>query len=123
MKTRHVADKAREEIAGEAVEGFPGARGIVEGPDRVIMHHDGFPKLKTGDILVCPFTSPACTPLFPKIIGAGDSGGMLTHAPITVRESSIPAGVGTWVATGSIRDSDVTRVDGNEDIMQIIPRA
>jgi pyruvate,water dikinase len=128
--TGFVLEKAKKEIAGETIDmgltikGFPGAPGVVEGPARVVLHHDGLPKLKMGDILVCPFTSPAWTPLFPKIKGVvTDSGGMLTHAAITAREYGIPAVVGTWVATGSIKDGDIIRIDGNQGVVQIISRA
>ncbi len=128
--TSFVLDKARKEVAGETLEvgptinGFPGAPGVVEGPARVALHHDELPKLKSGDILVCRFTSPAWTPLFPKIKGVvTDSGGMLTHAAITAREYGIPAVVGTWVATESIKDGDIIRIDGDEGVVQIISRA
>ena len=128
--TDFVLEKAREEAGDteanviEAFEGFPGAPGVVEGPARIIMHHDGFPTLKSGDILVCPYTSPAWTPIFPKIKGVvTDSGGMLTHAAITAREYGIPAVVGTWVATTSIKDGDVIRINGTEGRVEIISRA
>lgn len=125
-----VLEKAREDTGDadaeviEAFEGFPGAPGLVEGPARIIMHHDGFPRLKSGDILVCPYTSPAWTPIFPKIKGVvTDSGGMLTHAAITAREYGIPAVVGTWTATSSVKDGDVIRIDGTEGRVEIISRA
>jgi pyruvate,water dikinase len=125
--TGFVLDKARKEMAGETVEigkkldGFPGAPGIVEGTARVITDHDEFPKLKPGDILVCPYTSPAWTPIFPKITGVvTDSGGMLTHAAITAREYGIPAVVGTWVATTTIKDGDIIRVDGSAGVVEIL---
>lgn len=125
--TGFVLDKARREMAGETVEvgktikGFPGAPGVIEGPARVITTHDEFPKLKTDDILVCPYTSPAWTPIFPKIKGVvTDSGGMLTHAAITAREYGIPAVVGTWVATTSIKDGDNIRVNGTEGVVEIM---
>lgn len=124
--TSFVLDKARKELAGETVEvgkrieGFPGAPGEIEGPARVITGHEDFPKLKTGDILVCPYTSPAWTPIFPKIKGVvTDSGGMLTHAAITAREYGIPAVVGTWVATTTIKDGDIIRIDGTNGVVEI----
>jgi len=128
--TDFVLEKARKETGKteaeviESFEGFPGAPGVVEGPARIIMHHDGFPRLKSGDILVCPYTSPAWTPIFPKIKGVvTDSGGMLTHAAITAREYGIPAVVGTWAATSSIKDGDVIRINGTEGRVEILSRA
>jgi pyruvate,water dikinase len=127
--TDFVLDKARSEMAGKVMEvqkiikGFPGAPGVIEGPARVIVSHEDFPTLKTGDILVCPYTSPAWTPIFPKIKGVvTDSGGMLTHAAITAREYGIPAVVGTWVATATIKNGDIIRINGNEGTVEILSK-
>ena len=53
----------------ERLEGFPGSPGIVEGPAKVIMDYKDFQKVKAGEILVCPYTGTAWTPLFVKIGG------------------------------------------------------
>jgi pyruvate,water dikinase len=108
----------------ERLEGFAGAAGVVEGPARVILSFEEFPTLQSGDILVCPATSTAWTPLFLKIAGVvTDTGGMLTHAAIAAREYGIPAVVGTWNATNSIRDGDIIRVDGSAGVVQVLVRA
>ena len=108
----------------ERLEGFPGAAGIVEGPARVIMSFEEFPSLQAGEILVSPATSTAWTPLFLKIAGVvTDTGGMLTHAAIAAREYGIPAVVGTWNATNSIRNGDIIRVNGNAGVVQVLKRA
>jgi pyruvate,water dikinase len=108
----------------ERLTGFAGAAGVVEGPARVIMSFEEFPTLQSGEILVCPATSTAWTPLFLKIAGVvTDTGGMLTHAAIAAREYGIPAVVGTWNATNSIRDGDRIRVDGTAGVVEILARA
>ncbi|MBW2066343.1 MAG: hypothetical protein JRJ03_15645 [Deltaproteobacteria bacterium] len=113
-----------ERIVAERLEGFPGAPGVVEGPARVVMDYQDFQKVKAGEILVCPYTGTAWTPLFVKIAGVvTDTGGMLTHAAIAAREYNIPAVVGTWNATNSIRDGDTIRIDGNTGIVDVIKRA
>ena len=115
--------KGEKEIL-ERLEGFAGAAGIVEGPARVILSFEEFPTLNGGDILVCPATSTAWTPLFLKIAGVvTDTGGMLTHAAIAAREYGIPAVVGTWNATNSIRDGDIVRVDGSAGVVEVLTRA
>jgi len=115
--------KGEKEIV-ERLTGFPGAAGVVEGPARVILSYEEFPALQSGEILVCPATSTAWTPLFLKIGGVvTDTGGMLTHAAIAAREYGIPAVVGTWNATNSIRDGDVIRVDGSAGVVQVLARA
>jgi pyruvate, water dikinase len=113
-----------EKQAVDRLVGFPGAAGVVEGPARLVLSFEEFPSLQTGEILVCPATSTAWTPLFLKIAGVvTDTGGMLTHAAIAAREYGIPAVVGTWNATNSIRDGDIIRVDGNVGVVEVLERA
>ena len=47
---------------------------------------------------------------------------MLTHAAIAAREYGIPAVVGTWNATNSIRNGDIIRVDGNKGVVEVVRR-
>ncbi len=115
--------KGEKEIA-ERLEGFPGSPGTVEGPARVVLSFESFPSLQSGEILICPYTSTAWTPLFLKIAGVvTDTGGMLTHAAIAAREYGIPAVVGTWKATNSIRNGDIVKVDGTAGVVEIIRRS
>jgi phosphohistidine swiveling domain-containing protein len=39
------------------------------------------------------------------------------------REYGIPAVVGTWNATNSIRDGDIVRIDGSAGVVEILQRA
>jgi pyruvate,water dikinase len=106
------------------LEGFAASPGVVEGPAKVVMHFEDFPNVQSGDILVCPYTGTAWTPLFLKIAGVvTDTGGMLTHAAIAAREYGIPAVVGTWNATTSVRNGDIVRVDGATGAVEILNRA
>ena len=115
--------KVEELEIKERFEGYPAAPGIAQGPARVITSFEGFPELQPGEILVCPYTATAWTPLFPKIKAVvTDTGGMLTHAAIAAREYRIPAVVGTWRATNSVRDGDIIRVDGDRGIVEIIKK-
>lgn len=113
-----------EKVVEERLSGFPGSPGTVEGKARVIRNFEEFPALQAGEILVCPYTSTAWTPLFLKIAGVvTDTGGMLTHAAIAAREYGIPAVVGTWNATNSIRNGDFVRLNGDEGVVEILRRA
>ena len=114
--------KGEKEIQ-ERLEGFPGAPGVIEGPARVVLDYKDFQKVHAGEILVCPYTGTAWTPLFVKIAGVvTDTGGMLTHAAIAAREYNIPAVVGTWNATNSINDGDIIRIDGNVGVVEVLKR-
>ena len=70
-------------------------------------------QLKPGEILVCPATDPAWTPLF---LAAGglvmEVGGMMTHGSVVAREYGIPAVVGVAQATTRLKTGQRIRVDG-----------
>ena len=118
------AGKVEELEVMDKFEGYPGAPGVAEGIARVVTNFEGFAKIQRGEILVCPYTATAWTPLFPKIKAVvTDTGGMLTHAAITAREYRLPAVVGTWRATRSIKDGDFIRVDGTAGTVEILKRA
>ena len=118
------AGKVEELKVMDIFEGYPGSPGIVEGVARVITSFEEFSKLQSGEILVCPYTATAWTPFFPRIKAVvTDTGGMLTHAAITAREYGIPAVVGTWRATRSIKDGDYIKVDGNAGVVEVLKKA
>jgi len=118
------AGKVEELEVMDRFGGYSGAPGLVEGVARVIVNFEDFPKLQKGDILVCPYTATAWTPLFAKIKAiVTDTGGMLTHAAITAREYRIPAVVGTWRATRTIKTGDTIMVDGNNGIVEVLKKA
>jgi pyruvate,water dikinase len=71
-----------------------------------------FDKLRSGDVLVIPFSDVGWTPLFARA-GAviSESGGMLSHSSIVAREYNIPAIVSVPQACQLLDDSIVS-VDG-----------
>lgn len=75
----------------------------------------------SGDVLVCPATTPEWTPYF-GIIGAlvGGGGGLLTHAAVVAREFGLPAVVGARDAVTAIPDGARVRVDGSTGIVTIL---
>ena len=99
---------------GALLVGTPGSPGLVEGIARVIKDSSEFDKLRSGEVLVAPYTNPAWTPLF-EIASAVvvDTGGMMSHAAIVAREYGIPAIMGTVDGTKKIKDGDKIQVNGN----------
>jgi pyruvate,water dikinase len=101
--------------AGEAgvLIGSPVSPGVVEGLVRVVLDPQQA-NLSPGEILVCPGTDPAWTPLF---LAAGglvmEVGGMITHGAIVAREYGIPAVVGVDQATTRLQTGQRIRVDGS----------
>lgn len=112
-----------KETAGDITEfkGIATSRGKIGGIARVIYTSTDMHKLRKGEILVTPMTSPD------YIVGlrkAGaiitDHGGMTCHAAIVSRELKIPCIVGTRVATRVLKDGDVVEVDADKGLVKVI---
>ena len=103
------------------IQGDGVSSGVYEGPARVVMDEGGLDTIEAGDVLVCPITSPVWSFVFPYL-GAlvCDAGGVMSHPAIIAREFGLPAVVGTGVATASIKDGDVVRVDGAAGTVTIV---
>ncbi len=104
-----------------AIIGTPAASGTYTGTVRVVKDETEFSKIRAGDVLVCPITSPVWSVLFPSI-GAlvTDTGGILSHPAIIAREYGIPAVVATGNATELLSDGQVVQVDGSAGTVQAV---
>jgi phosphoenolpyruvate synthase/pyruvate phosphate dikinase len=102
--------------------GIAASPGRHTGPVRVVMDEFDFRKLRPGDVLVCPVTSPVWSVLFPSV-GAlvTDTGGLLSHPAIIAREYGVPAVVATGNATALLRDDQVVTVDGTTGRIEVQP--
>jgi pyruvate,water dikinase len=103
-----------------AITGSPVSPGVAEGIVRVVFDPRSA-RLTPGDILVCPGTDPAWTPLF---LSAGalvmEVGGMMTHGSVVAREYGIPAVVGVHAATTRLRTGQRVRVDGSKGLIEVL---
>jgi pyruvate,water dikinase len=102
----------------DGFRGSPVSPGIVEGQVRVVLDPH-VANLLPGEILVCPATDPAWTPLF---LAAGglimETGGLMTHGAIVAREYGIPAVVGVNEATLRLKTGDQIRLDGTTGLIE-----
>jgi rifampicin phosphotransferase len=110
-------------VPDDAITGFPGAAGVVEGTARVLRAPEDGAQLGDGEILVTTVTNIGWTPIFPRA-GAvvTDVGAPLSHAAIVARELGIPAVVGCGDATVRLRSGDRVRVDGGAGTIEILDR-
>jgi pyruvate,water dikinase len=100
--------------SGALVTGAGASGGRATGPVRVIREAADFGRLRGGDVLVCPYTNPAWTPLFQRAAAVVvDTGGSGSHAAIVAREYGIPAVMGTATGTSVLADGQVVTVDGD----------
>ncbi len=103
-----------------AIIGDPVSPGEVEGTARVIFDPQSS-QLAPGEILVCPGTDPAWTPLFLTASGlVMEVGGMMTHGSVVAREYGIPAVVGVHQATERIKTGQRLRVNGSTGEITLI---
>ncbi|MEZ4646615.1 MAG: PEP-utilizing enzyme [Chloroflexota bacterium] len=107
--------------AGEGdLVGNPVSPGVAEGRVHVVLDPHST-QLAPGEILVCPGTDPAWTPLF---LAAGglvmEVGGMMTHGSVVAREYGIPAVVGVNQATQRLQTGQLIRVDGSTGVITVI---
>jgi rifampicin phosphotransferase len=109
-----------QQPGAQAVDGIAASPGRYTGPVRVVMDESEFGKLRPGDVLVCPVTSPVWSVLFPSV-GAlvTDTGGLLSHPAIIAREYRVPAVVATGNATALLRDGQVVTVDGGTGQVEV----
>jgi pyruvate,water dikinase len=104
--------RPRDSGAQGPVRGQGTGTGSYVGPARIIHGSRDLGRLRPGDVLITPITTPAFNVALP-LIGAlaTDLGGMLSHAAIVAREAGIPAVVGCGDATSRLRDGSTVRVD------------
>ena len=110
--------------ADALLAGNPASPGRATGPVRVIRGPEEFGRLQPGDVLVCPFTNPAWTPLFEVAVAAVvDTGSVGSHAAITAREYGIPAVMATGSGTTVLSDDQRVEVDGATGLVRAAAEA
>ena len=108
--------------AGDPLKGVAASPGQVTAPACILHGPEDFSKMKAGDVLVAPITTPAWTPLFVRASAVvTDVGGPLSHGSIVAREYGIPAVLGTGTATETIRSGQEITVDGSEGRVYLTP--
>jgi pyruvate,water dikinase len=95
--------------------------GQITGTARVLHGPEDFDQMQHGDVLVADITTPAWTPLFALAAGiVTNVGGPLSHGSIVAREYSIPAVLGTGVATQRIESGQRITVDGDAGTVALL---
>lgn len=105
----------------ETLVGTPGSHGVVTATAHIVRGPSDFPTVQPGEVVICPYTDPAWTPLF--TIAAGvvtETGGTLSHAAIVARECGIPAVLGVSHVTTRIQNGDRIALDGTAGTITIL---
>jgi pyruvate,water dikinase len=103
------------------VVGLAASPGVATGTVRVIASSKDLHRVRPGDIVVCPATTPSWTVIFQRAAAVvTDGGSALCHAAIVAREHGIPAIVATGNATRQLRDGQRVQVDGNRGTVSLV---
>ena len=117
-QTEKTLKKKEEEIQVSEVPilvGVGASPGIGIGPVKILKSPKQIEKVKQGDVLVAPMTSPDYVPAMKKANAIiTDEGGQTSHAAIVSRELGIPCVVGTKKATRMLKDDMLVSVDGEK---------
>jgi len=118
---QNLTQRVDQDEDSNILNGFTVTGGTITAVASVILSADDFHKMKPGSILVCPYTTPGWTQLFPQATGlVTDIGGVLGHGSIVAREYGIPAVMGTGAATRRIKHGQMITVDGDAGTVEIV---
>ncbi|MGB7858917.1 MAG: PEP-utilizing enzyme, partial [Acidimicrobiia bacterium] len=119
-RTFETSSSGRVQADADRIDGIAAAPGKYTGRARKVMDETQFDRIRAGDVLICPITSPVWSVLFPSV-GAlvTDTGGILSHPAIIAREYQIPAVVATGNATTLIEDGAQVTVDGTNGVVEV----
>jgi phosphohistidine swiveling domain-containing protein len=100
--------------------GIAASTGCAVGPARIVRSPQDFGRVRAGDVLVAPATSPGWTPLFGLAAGlVTQFGGLLSHAGVVAREYGLPAVLGVPDLLDRVRDGDLVTLDGSTGIVAV----
>lgn len=108
----------------DGVMGNVACQGYAKGKAKIIFKLSDLKKIKKGDVLVAPMTTPEMIPALKKAVAiVTDEGGITCHAAIVSREMKIPCIIGTINATQLLKDGDLVAVDANNGVVRILKMA
>ncbi len=106
-------NNAEEQTTAPILKGISASPGIGTGKVVILRSPKEIEKIKKGDVLVAPMTSPDYVPAMKKASAiVTNEGGMTSHAAIVSREMGIPCVVGTKTGTTTLKDGDIVTVNG-----------
>lgn len=94
------------------VSGASASPGVVTGTVKILHSPAEIDRIRDGDILVAPMTTPDYVPAMKRAVAiVTDQGGQTSHAAIVSRELGVPCIVGTEKATQVLKNNQIVTVD------------
>ncbi|MFH1111650.1 MAG: PEP-utilizing enzyme [Patescibacteria group bacterium] len=105
-------------IRGQVV--FPG---VVRGRVKLLRLIREVSKVRVGDVIVSPMTTPALVSAMKRAVAiVTDEGGITSHAAVVARELKKPCIIGTKIATKVLKDGNLVEVDANRGIIRLLTK-
>lgn len=93
----------------------------VRGTVKILLNPKLTQKIKKGDILVAPMTSPDFVPAMRRAKAViTDVGGLMSHAAVVSREMNLPCVVGTKIATKTLKNGKLVEIDTKKGVIKIL---
>lgn len=90
------------------VFGTVAMQGNTFGKAKIIKLRKDYSKIKKGNIIILPMSTPDIIPFLKEVKGIiTDEGGLTSHASIIAREMNIPCIVGTKTSTSIFKDNEM----------------
>ena len=103
-----------------ALKGMAANKGWAVGRAVIVRQPSDLAKVKEGDVLISPETTPDLIPAFYKVCAiVTDMGGLTSHAAVMSREFGLPCVIGTKVASRVVVDGDKVEVDAETGVVHI----
>ncbi|NLC31523.1 MAG: hypothetical protein GX765_05745 [Candidatus Moranbacteria bacterium] len=110
--SKHFKNKITGDIA---------CKGFARGRVRVVFELSDLRKIKEGDVIVTPMTTPEMVPVLKKVSAIiTDEGGITCHASIISRELKVPCIIGTVSATQILNNGALVEVDASSGVVKIL---
>ena len=104
-----------------SVKGTIAYKGKMVGRVSVVFEKEDMKKVKKGDVLVTPMTTPSLITAMKKASAfVTDEGGVTSHAAIVAREMKKPCIIGTKIATQVFKDGMTVEVDAERGIITVV---
>jgi len=116
-----ISNNKEENNSKKEIKGKIAFHGVVRGVVKILFERSDVDKIKPGNVLVSPMTTPNYIQAMEKASAIiTDEGGITCHAAIIAREMQKPCIIGTKNATQVLHDGDLVEVDANKGIIKIL---
>jgi phosphohistidine swiveling domain-containing protein/DNA-binding transcriptional ArsR family regulator len=114
-----ISGKRRVSEGVKELKGITAFKGRVSGRAKIVLDQNDFRKVREGDILIAPMTTPDYLSSLYKVAGfVVNESTMTSHAVLYAKALKIPAIVGTELATEVFRDGEKVELNATKGVIK-----